>query len=432
MLDLNVNISINKDKFDNLTSQKAFDSNDDKFSKVLDEVNKSFEAAKEAIEKAEKNSKEKKDKNDKTASNKNKNEFLEDSNSKTEKDEENKNRELTMEQLLLNYNAQLSTKEQRNQFKDVRNLKNTADNLLQQREQTLEMTAKMLDKLKMPNNGMHSIKMQAQAANSQQNAFLAQQQQGIAVFQDAVLNLRNTLNSKFGNTQPLLADALADLKAEVTSVKVEAGQSEAKGFDFNSSSFSNLDSHVTKMNLNKGVDFVKVMGQKVAQEQQILNQVKEGTQNLAKGSSQVNIVLRPESLGRINVHINSANGAVTAQFTAQSQQAADALSKNIDALKQSLAEQGVKVSEVSVKVQETSQSDTFADARSFDEGKLNSSKENNSNRNSYKSNASSDDTENKQYIGNGEMEETEEEIVASTASTTNNNLGIYNNMGRKV
>ena len=146
-----------------------------------------------------------------------------------------------LEKLLLTFSGQLSTKEQRDQLKDVRSLKNTADNLLQQREQTLEMTAKMLDKLKMPNTGMNSLKMQSQATTSPQNAFLAQQQQSVAAFQDAVLNLRNTLNSKFGNTQPLLADALSELKIEVTSVKTEAGQAEAKGFDFNSSSFSNLD-----------------------------------------------------------------------------------------------------------------------------------------------------------------------------------------------
>ena len=85
-----------------------------------------------------------------------------------------------------------------------------------------------------------------------------------------------------------------------------------------------------------------------------------------------------------------------------------------------------------MKVQETSQSDTFADARSFEDGKLNSSKENHSNKNSYKSNASNENAENQNYADNGEMEESEEEITASTVSGRNNNLGIYNNMGRKV
>ena len=80
----------------------------------------------------------------------------------------------------------------------------------------------------------------------------------------------------------------------------------------------------------------KTMNEKMTQESQILNQVKDATKTLGKGTSSVSMILRPESLGKVSVNLTSHNGSVSAQFIAQNQQTADTISKNLEMLKQNL------------------------------------------------------------------------------------------------
>ena len=78
----------------------------------------------------------------------------------------------------------------------------------------------------------------------------------------------------------------------------------------------------------------------------------EGLQN----GSKVNIVLNPESLGKVNVQILTAKDGLTAQFTVTTQEAKDLLMKGLDGLKDSLISQGVAVDNVSVKIADTQKS----------------------------------------------------------------------------
>jgi len=257
---------------------------------------------------------------------------------------------------------------------------------------------------------------------------------------DAITNFESELraNNKSKATSShseTMEDIDRDDKIEVTSVKFgDTANISDKNYNFNSSAFSDLSNHITKMSLNKSADFSKVMNAKTAQENQILNQVKEATSNaIARGTSKVSIILRPENLGKVNVNLASTNGILSAQLIAQNQQAADALNKNIENLKQNLIDQGVKVNDISVKVQESSQSDSFAN-NNYNDDKLNEFKESNSNRNASKNkqmyeNNNENQKENSYFTN---LEENNENEPEKTTKLANKGLEIYNNMGRKL
>ncbi len=72
-----------------------------------------------------------------------------------------------------------------------------------------------------------------------------------------------------------------------------------------------------------------------------------------KTTSKVNIVLNPESLGKVNLQIINSKDGLSAQFTVTTNEARDLLMKGIDGLRENLLTQGVSVDNISVKVSET-------------------------------------------------------------------------------
>lgn len=94
---------------------------------------------------------------------------------------------------------------------------------------------------------------------------------------------------------------------------------------------------------------VKV-GQEISPEkiiEQITKQM-EGMHN----NSKVNIVLNPESLGRLTLQLINSKDGLTAHFTVMTQEAKDLIMKGLDGLKQSLLAQGVSVDNLVVKMSE--------------------------------------------------------------------------------
>ncbi len=70
-------------------------------------------------------------------------------------------------------------------------------------------------------------------------------------------------------------------------------------------------------------------------------------------NSKVNIVLNPESLGRVNIQLVNSTEGLSAQFTVANHEVRDILMKGLDGLKDTLASHGVGVDNVSVKVSDT-------------------------------------------------------------------------------
>lgn len=81
----------------------------------------------------------------------------------------------------------------------------------------------------------------------------------------------------------------------------------------------------------------------------IIDQITKHLETL-QNNSKVNIVLNPESLGKVNIQLLSTKEGLAAQFTVTTQEARDLLMKGLDGLKEALTSHGVGVDNVSVKV----------------------------------------------------------------------------------
>ena len=88
----------------------------------------------------------------------------------------------------------------------------------------------------------------------------------------------------------------------------------------------------------------------------ILDQITRQMEGLQSGSK-VNIVLNPESLGKVNIQLLTTKEGLMAQLTVTTQEAKDILMKGLDGLKESLLAQGVGVDNVSVKVADAQKSE---------------------------------------------------------------------------
>lgn len=78
-----------------------------------------------------------------------------------------------------------------------------------------------------------------------------------------------------------------------------------------------------------------------------------------EGTTKINIILKPENLGKINLELITTKEGLTAKMTTDNPQVKELLDKSLDSLKESLGSQGVNVNNVTVKVQETTKQDTM-------------------------------------------------------------------------
>lgn len=88
----------------------------------------------------------------------------------------------------------------------------------------------------------------------------------------------------------------------------------------------------------------------------IIDQISKHLESL-QNNSKVNIVLNPESLGKVNIQLLTTKEGLAAQFTVTTQEARDLLMKGLDGLKESLTAQGVGVDQVSVKLADSQKSE---------------------------------------------------------------------------
>lgn len=88
----------------------------------------------------------------------------------------------------------------------------------------------------------------------------------------------------------------------------------------------------------------------------ILDQISKQLEGLYN-SSKVNIVLNPESLGKITIQLLNTEDGLSAQFIATTQDAKNLLMKGVDGLKDTLMAHGVNVDNVTVKMNDTQESE---------------------------------------------------------------------------
>lgn len=90
----------------------------------------------------------------------------------------------------------------------------------------------------------------------------------------------------------------------------------------------------------------------------IINQIEGKIKVDIKGAvSEIKMLLKPENLGEVTLKVLTENGIVTAKFLADNQKVKEIIEANLNVLKESLSQQGIDVSELSVSVgQDDSQS----------------------------------------------------------------------------
>ena len=121
----------------------------------------------------------------------------------------------------------------------------------------------------------------------------------------------------------------------------------------------NQDSVSFDVKMDKALESQKVQAQAKPVEvtpSKIMEQITKQMDGLYN-NSKVNIVLNPESLGKINIQLMNSKEGLTAQFTVTTPEARDLLMKGIDGLKETLTAHGVGVDNVSVKLSDTQKSD---------------------------------------------------------------------------
>lgn len=108
--------------------------------------------------------------------------------------------------------------------------------------------------------------------------------------------------------------------------------------------------------VQQNVQFDKILNAKQSDNLQssVLNQVKEKiSAETAGNKSQINIALKPENLGRVNIKLVSQDGVLTAKIITENNRVKDILNKGIENLRQNMSEQGINVGRIVVNSQES-------------------------------------------------------------------------------
>ena len=165
-------------------------------------------------------------------------------------------------------------------------------------------------------------------------------------------------------------DTLKELNIE--SIEVETSNDDASSDDFMQN--QTPEEHGIKAMLNTQSDFAEIKAetqasaqttQKTSQVSQttsdkIIEQISKQMENLQNGS-RVNLIMNPESLGKVSIQLINTEEGLSAQFTVATQDAKNLIMKGLDGLKEALLAHGVNVDNVTVKLNEAQDSEYNSD-----------------------------------------------------------------------
>ncbi|HWP98586.1 MAG TPA: flagellar hook-length control protein FliK [Syntrophomonadaceae bacterium] len=109
---------------------------------------------------------------------------------------------------------------------------------------------------------------------------------------------------------------------------------------------------LTKTGFKQTLDNQPLFRQQTLDAQDLMSQVvKKAELMIKQGGSEMNIQLKPEFLGKMTITVSMQDGVVTARFQTENQQVKNILDQNIQALRQNLEAQGMKVDKTEVNIQ---------------------------------------------------------------------------------
>ena len=164
-------------------------------------------------------------------------------------------------------------------------------------------------------------------------------------------------------------DTLRELNIEAVEVETSTGDSDSSDLMNNQSAeeqgikaMLHVDADFSEFKVEQTQNNVSTQTAKTADvsPSKILEQITKQMEGLNSGSK-VNIVLNPESLGKVSVQLINTKEGLSAQFTCATQEARNLIMKGLDGLKDTLLAQGVSVDNVSVKLSESQEAEYNAD-----------------------------------------------------------------------
>lgn len=179
------------------------------------------------------------------------------------------------------------------------------------------------------------------SSDSSSNNLLNKQHAGEQAIKFAIENDRNDKENKQNITQTIDASTQ---NINLTSITASSAQTQPTSSTNFAKTLEGVQTAVeTPKELNKS---------------DILSQINNKLGDLKdEGTTKINIILRPENLGKLNLELVTSKEGLTAQITADSAHVKELLDKNLDSLKDTLGSQGVNVNNVSVKVAESPKQD---------------------------------------------------------------------------
>lgn len=121
------------------------------------------------------------------------------------------------------------------------------------------------------------------------------------------------------------------------------------------SSLPNIADTNIQVTVDKTINNVQNQTSKELSKTDILSQIHNQLDKFGQdeGTTKVTIVLKPENLGRISLELVNSKDGLTAKMTTDNAQVKELLDKNLNGLKDTIGSQGVNVSNVSVKLENT-------------------------------------------------------------------------------
>lgn len=131
------------------------------------------------------------------------------------------------------------------------------------------------------------------------------------------------------------------------------------------------------------------------QKTDIMNQIGAKFEQLKDGSNaRITLALRPNDLGRIVIELSQSKEGVTTSILAQNQDVKEMLEKNIEGLKQQLAQAGVNVQNIQVKSVENESREQQGNFKDFKDEQQGENRNENSNSNTGKNQQNSEQSGN--------------------------------------
>lgn len=180
------------------------------------------------------------------------------------------------------------------------------------------------------------------------------------------LDIKDALSSQVANVQTVDTETASQNNLNLTQDNSSA-QTKVQSSQGNNQSIDGVQFNGEISKLVKSTNVQTQNNTQAPTKADVLNQVTTKFEQLKDGTTtKVNIILKPENLGKVSVELISRPEGISAKILADTTQVKEILDKSIDTLKNSLQTQGVNVNNISVKVVEGAQGSELSFSQNFD------------------------------------------------------------------